>query len=111
MAAVALVLLALSLRIRRIYLCGRVKQDDQIKKSQAVKCVKFSTAITFSDAVSCISSLLATTADGFGAGSASYRCFSSAQGEQQQAVKMLPYPNVILAPRDGAVGRARSLGS
>lgn len=47
---VALVLLALSLHIRRIYLHGGVKQYDQTMKSQVVKCVKFSTTISFYDA-------------------------------------------------------------
>lgn len=64
---VALVLLALSLHIRRIYLHEGVKQYDQTMKSQVVKCVKFSTTVTFYDTVSSISSLLATTTDGFGA--------------------------------------------
>lgn len=107
----ALVLLALFFHIRRIYLRGGVKQYDQTMKSQVVKCVKFSTTITFYDAVSSILSLLATTTDGFGAESASYRCSLSAQGEQQQAVKSLLYPHGISASRDGAAGRAHSLGS
>jgi len=64
---VALVLLALSLHIRRIYLHGGVKQYDQTMKSQVVNCVNSSTTITFYDTVSSISSLLATTTDGFGA--------------------------------------------
>lgn len=71
---VALVLLALSLHIRRLYLRGGVKQYDQTMKSQVVKCVKFSTTIPFYDAVSSISSLFVTTTDGFGAESASYHC-------------------------------------
>ena len=94
---VALALLALSLHIRRIYLHG-VKQYDQTMKSQVVKCVKFSTTITFYDAVSSIPSLLATTADGFGAESASYRCSLSAQGEKQQAVKLCCIQTASLHP-------------
>lgn len=42
MVMVALVLLAWSLQIRRIYLRGGVKQYEQTMKSQVVKCVKFS---------------------------------------------------------------------
>lgn len=40
---IPLVLLALSLHIRRIYLHGGVKQYDQTMKSRVVKCVKFPT--------------------------------------------------------------------
>lgn len=111
MVMVALVLLAWSLHIRRIYLRGGVKQYEQTMKSQVVKCVKF--PIYYYFLWCCFQPFF--TACNYNWWIWSTECLSSllfiSKCEQQQAVKSLLYPNSISASRHGAAGRAHSLGT